>query len=144
MAARGAEAVGDVAEWLAFGDEDFHAAERYAALGPKPPWRVIAFLAQQSAEKWLKAYLVFHRSEVPKTHNILLLIELCARYSIWPVTLTKAGALNAYAVAARYPGEDEKVGKREAQQAVKIAGVVGKAVRAGLAAEGWKKNAGRR
>ena len=32
---------------------------------------------QQSAEKFLKAFLVFHGNEIPKTHNIEFLLERC-------------------------------------------------------------------
>jgi len=37
----------------------------------------IAYHCQQSAEKFLKAFLVFHGNEIPKTHNIEFLLERC-------------------------------------------------------------------
>ena len=64
----------------------------------------IAYHCQQSAEKFLKAFLVFHGIEIAKTHNIEFLLEQCKiidiRFSaIDPFNLTD------YGVEVRYPGD---------------------------------------
>ena len=38
----------------------------------------ICYHCQQSAEKALKAFLVKHQIEFPKTHNLMVLINLCS------------------------------------------------------------------
>ena len=48
-----------VRQWLAYGDEDLCVARHGFSMPEGPPSRVIAFHAQQCAEKHLKAYLVF-------------------------------------------------------------------------------------
>ncbi|MEO7913151.1 MAG: HEPN domain-containing protein, partial [Roseiflexaceae bacterium] len=40
---------------------------------------ILAFHAQQAAEKALKALLVHHQVEFPRTHVIALLINLCGQ-----------------------------------------------------------------
>ena len=64
----------------------------------------IAYHCQQSAEKFLKAFLVFHGVEIAKTHNIEFLLEQCKiidkKFStIDPFNLTD------YGVEVRYPGD---------------------------------------
>jgi len=64
----------------------------------------VAYHCQQSAEKFLKAFLLFHGIEIAKTHNIEFLLEQCKiidkRFSaIDPCNLTD------YGVEVRYPGD---------------------------------------
>jgi HEPN domain-containing protein len=41
-----------------------------------PATDTICFHAQQCIEKYLKAYLIFHQKNFPKTHNISKIIEI--------------------------------------------------------------------
>ncbi|MCC6274263.1 MAG: HEPN domain-containing protein, partial [Leptospiraceae bacterium] len=41
------------------------------------PFNTVCFHCQQSVEKYLKAFLVFHCKEFPPTHNIANLISRC-------------------------------------------------------------------
>ncbi len=61
-----------VKQWLIHGDEDLRLAEHAMTLKPEeePPYRLIAYHAQQCAEKYLKAYLVYCVVDFPYTHNI--------------------------------------------------------------------------
>ena len=64
----------------------------------------IAYHCQQSAEKFLKAFLVFHGIEIARTHNIEFLLEQCKIIdknfsAIDPCNLTD------YGVEVRYPGD---------------------------------------
>jgi len=70
-----------------------------------PELDVAAFHCQQAIEKMLKAFLVHHRVEFEKIHDLRRLLDLCAgvdatfdelRDSVEPLTV--------YAVAYRYPG----------------------------------------
>jgi hypothetical protein len=54
-----------VRQWLAYADEDLRVARHGFSMPEPPPCRAIAFHAQQCAEKYLKAYLVFHAVDFP-------------------------------------------------------------------------------
>jgi len=98
---------------------------------------LIAYHAQQCAEKYLKAYLVCKGVDIPFTHNISLLLELCGPSAGWTDKLEEAKSLTYYAVTARYPGKD-KVTKNDAVQAVETANMVRLAIRKILRQEGIK------
>jgi HEPN domain-containing protein len=123
-----------VREWLTYADDDL----RFAHIGftlpgeQRPPYHLVAYHAQQCAEKHLKAYLVFHGVDFPRTHNISALLELCSDYAEWPLALRDAEALTDYAVATRYPGEAATVTAEDAQRAIENAEQVRTQVRAAL------------
>ena len=68
--------------------------------------RQSAYLAQQAAEKSLKAYLTFHEIEFPFIHNLEKLVDLCAGQEE-PFADIKllAQQLTPYAVELRYDAE---------------------------------------
>jgi HEPN domain-containing protein len=96
----------------------------------------VAFHAQQCAEKYLKAYLVFQGIDFPYTHNISRLLELCAEYASWPEMLQDAEELSPFATMLRYPGPQEEVTEHEATKAITISAMVRKVVREALEQEG--------
>jgi len=58
-----------------------------------------AFLAQQSAEKIIKAYLTFKKVRLPKTHDMELLISKVSKIDhILSKKIVKAKTLTIYAV----------------------------------------------
>jgi HEPN domain-containing protein len=64
---------------------------------------VIGFHAQQACEKCLKAVLATVGADVPRTHDLLRLMELLdAQGSAVPASAQWIDALNPYAVEARY------------------------------------------
>ncbi len=113
-----------VKQWLVYGDEDMRLAECGLKLLENCPHRLVAYHAQQCAEKYLKAYLVYKGIEFPYTHNIGFLLELCAPLGSWSETLESAEELTPFAVSTRYPGEDEDVNLSEATNAIEIASKV--------------------
>lgn len=110
-----------VRQWMAYADEDLRLAEYALKMESGCPFRLIAYHAQQCVEKYLKAFLVYHREDFPYTHNISTLMELCRKHADWVNLIRQADTLTAYAITARYPGEDEPVSLTEAQDAVTIA-----------------------
>lgn len=110
-----------VRQWIEYADEDLRLAEYALRMESGCPYRLIAYHAQQCVEKYLKAFLVYHRQDFPYTHNISALLELCRKHSDWMDSLSQAETLTAYAISARYPGEDEPVSLAEAQKAITIA-----------------------
>jgi HEPN domain-containing protein len=83
---------------------------------------ILAFHAQQAAEKALKALLVRRQVEFPFIHTIGPLLTLCREAGFEGTeALSGAAILTRYAVAARYPGEEEPVTRQEAREAVELA-----------------------
>lgn len=111
-----------VRKWIQFADEDLRLAEHALKLSSGCPYRLIAYHAQQCAEKYIKAFLVFHEIEFPYTHNLRKLLQLCGEDI--RQTLEDADSLTPFAVTTRYPGIDEEVSKLEALSAIKIAKTV--------------------
>ena len=124
-----------VLEWISFADDDLSLAQHGLIL-KKPPCRLIAFHAQQCAEKYLKSFLVFKNVDFPHTHNISMLLELCSKYNAWNVELQDAKRLTAFAISSRYPGEDAEVNRDETVRAIFIATNVRNVVRETFIKEG--------
>jgi HEPN domain-containing protein len=92
-------------EWLRFAEMDFGSAEYL--LGYRPlPVEIVCYHCQQSAEKWLKGFLVIQGIRPPKTHNLEELYKLCEPFSQNIQNIrTPCGALNKYSVQPQYPEE---------------------------------------
>lgn len=116
-----------VKQWIKYADEDLRLAQHALTLSSSCPFRLIAYHAQQCAEKCLKAYLVYHLIDFPYTHDIQNLLELCSRVTAWPKSLKAAHVLTAYSTTARYPGIVEAT-KKEALHSIALAVQVQKAV----------------
>ena len=69
-----------------------------------PATDAICFHMQQCAEKYLKAFLIFHGKEIPRTHDIAFLISLCVQIDPEFRQLIEWSApyLTSYAVEVRY------------------------------------------
>jgi HEPN domain-containing protein len=61
--------------WIWKADRDFALATQVSQSFPD----MAAFHYQQAAEKYLKAYLSFHRFALKKTHNIGTLALMCSQ-----------------------------------------------------------------
>jgi HEPN domain-containing protein len=110
-----------VAEWMRRAHADLAVAEMIDNEHIAP--EILAFHAQQAAEKALKALLVQRQVEFPPTHSIGVLIALCrdAGY-IGGKLLIEAATLTRYAVSTRYPGVEENlVDRKEASEAAMLA-----------------------
>lgn len=87
-----------------------------------PATDAICFHMQQCCEKFLKAYLIFHGEEYPRTHDIALLVTGCARIDPEFDTQIESGVhtLTKYAVGVRY---DEEIfpSLEETKQAIELA-----------------------
>lgn len=121
-----------VMQWLSLADEDLNLASHALGLGAQSPYRLIAYHAQQCAEKCLKAFLVYHNVDFPYTHNIRRLLKFCEEHAEWTDALKGAEELTPYAITARYPGEDELVSEAEAKRAIELARQVREQVRTEL------------
>jgi HEPN domain-containing protein len=63
-------------EWTKKAEEDFLAATALNRRRKKPLWNIVCFHVQQTVEKYLKARLEEAGLSVPKTHDLLHLLNL--------------------------------------------------------------------
>jgi len=103
--------------WIQYADEDLTTAESLLELQSSIPFRIVAYHAQQTIEKYLKAYLLYHQVDFPFTHDLLYLINLCAKQGNWTTPFTKISKITDLATTARYPGRDS-VSREEANEAL--------------------------
>ena len=70
------------------------------------PWDTVCFHAQQAAEKLLKAFLVFHNQNPPRTHDLVVLLDNCIHFDSTLADIEDdLQILHSFAVDARYPGD---------------------------------------
>jgi HEPN domain-containing protein len=110
-----------VGQWLAKADEDYQVAVHLLTEDARFAGAV-GFHAQQSAEKYLKAFLTWHQVEFPKTHDLGELLDLAEKAdSALATALRETTALNPFGVAARYPGDLAVLTAAEANEAFALA-----------------------
>ncbi len=119
-------AVEEGRRWLDQAGEDLKWARRLAEEGG---YHIACFLAQQVAEKALKAYLYAQGEEVVLGHSVAALVEKAASYNR---DLSRQGRtwamLDGYYIPTRYPnGLPDSIpahvyGERIAREAVDLAG----------------------
>ena len=99
------------------------------------PWDTVCFHAQQCAEKYVKALLVCRRVEVPRTHDLRLLLQRVPADLLLAVDVSRVLRLNRYTIEARYPGDWEPITPQEGESAVAITQEVCAAVKYHLPSE---------
>src|SRR5436190_23974198 len=100
-----------VARWMDWARSDLAVANMTEDERIAP--EILAFHAQQAAEKALKALLIRYQIEFPRTHAIGPLLNLCeASGSTGFEALADAVTLTRFAVATRYPGAEEPISRQ--------------------------------
>lgn len=82
------------------------------------------YLAQQAAEKAMKAVLIHYGIEPPRTHHIEQLIRLLPTSILMPPELRRSVRLTDYAMETRYPSLDTEVTEEEYEEALHLAEAV--------------------
>jgi len=97
-----------VVEWFHFADLDLSSAEYLQGMCPQP-LEIICYHCEQSAEKYLKGFLIYKDIvEPPKTHNLETLCEMCSEYDERFQEIKRVcNVLTRYGVQPRYPHEME-------------------------------------
>jgi len=98
------EGLSEVQRWLRYAREDLTAAEALIAQEAVAP-RHVCWLAQQAAEKALKAVLVFLQIDFPRRHDLDALRNLIPMGWSLKEKHRDLALLTEWAVEARYPGE---------------------------------------
>jgi HEPN domain-containing protein len=109
-------------QWLRFAEEDLQTARTLLGQGGVP--RTSCFHAQQAAEKAMKAIFVYSQVEYPYSHDLDSLRDRLPEG--WEVKekFPDLAGLTAWAVQARYPGEEIEASRQDAEDAVEQAGNV--------------------
>jgi len=95
----------ELKQWFSHANTDLRLAEHGLSLHPAPV-EPICCLSQQSAEKFLKAFLFLNSIEPPRIHDLPPLLELCEKIQPKFCELSKkCFFLTKFAVAPRYPNE---------------------------------------
>ncbi len=91
-------------EWVAKAEGDYRAG-LILRRAKKPEYDAICYHAQQSSEKYLKAWLVEQSTVVPKIHDLEALAKLCIpTLPELSDHIEDAIYLTSFAVEIRYPG----------------------------------------
>ena len=93
----------ETAEWIEKAEGDWKVALREVQ-APDPVWDVVCFLAQQCAEKYLKAFLEEQDIPFPKTHDLVVLVDLVGGLPEFKSFRPRLAELSVFGIAARYPG----------------------------------------
>lgn len=104
---------------------------RYAERGPDIPF-ACGFHCQQAAEKGIKAVLVLHQIDFPRTHDLDELVDLLPGQAGRPDERIRTGLefLTRFAVETRYPPGEATLA--EAERALALARAVLEWLGAGL------------
>lgn len=114
-------------EWIEKAEGDWKVARREIQTSD-PEWGVICFLAQQCAEKYLKAFLEEHNISFWKTHDLVSLLNSSGGLLAELNSLRqKLIHLSTFGISVRYPGV--QADRRAAEEAMKTAEEVRTVVR---------------
>jgi len=92
-------------EWQRLAAMDLKTAEYLLDMSPLPI-EIICYHCQQSAEKYLKGYLIFCGVAPPRMHDLDELCKLCLKFSkTFRNIADQCSDLTAYGVQPRYPME---------------------------------------
>ena len=121
--------------WLDYDHSDLAAAQALLEQPDSFP-RQVCFLAQQAAEKALKAALVLAGADVPRSHDLDALRNLLPEGWRTKAEHPDLAALSIWAVDARYPSDNPDAVQSDAQFAVAEAQAIWEAIRSELTARG--------
>ena len=96
----------ELRQWFSLAEQDLNIAKNSAITMHPIPVERICNLCQQSVEKDLKGYLLLNDVEFPKTHDVAVLIVMCA--NIVPdfiKFINQCQFLTKFAVMPKYPNE---------------------------------------
>ncbi len=108
--------------WLKKAHSDLRIAKKLFESSEEELFDGAAYHTQQCAEKSLKAFLAYKKSDIEKTHNIVFLTKLCSKYDTeFDFLLTIAASLNPYSIKFRYPDDIMIPEKKDLFEAITFA-----------------------
>jgi HEPN domain-containing protein len=112
-----------IKKWLFRAKEDLSVINRLAEEKMEFYTSTICFHAQQSVEKNLKAFLVYHDVDFPRTHDVDFLLNECQKIDQASFGIDLK-SLTEYGVSVRYPDDFFIPGVKETKEYVEIANMV--------------------
>lgn len=79
--------------------------------------------------KYLKGWLSSRRLDIPRSHDLVVLLNLALAEGFRGLSPHDIQPLNRYTIEARYPGDWDPIDRFEAEQAVALARHVRESVR---------------
>ncbi|HLX11520.1 MAG TPA: HEPN domain-containing protein [Bacteroidota bacterium] len=121
--------------WIDRAEGDFEGARLLSKSRSRNITHLVCFACQQSAEKYLKAFLVENNVRFSKTHSLVReLLPACESIdNEFKVLLPHLEVLDPYAVEFRYPGET--IPPSEKKQAFSASDKIRKFIRGKLGLE---------
>lgn len=120
---RDAEEIKLVKDWIRFAEENLLLAHS-GMEEDFSPFHTICFLCQGSAEKYMKAFLIWNGWELKKTHDLVDLLAYCIDYDPgFENFKEECLLLNEYITEGRYPGDlpFENITEQDANEALEAA-----------------------
>jgi HEPN domain-containing protein len=115
--------------WFAKADHDLLAIEQLMA-APTVVWDIVAFHAQQAAEKYLKGYLVSRGGHVPRIHDLATLLTRCCSHDETLGTFASAcERLSRLGWLSRYPDPPEEPSEADIRAGVDTSREIRRAIR---------------
>jgi HEPN domain-containing protein len=94
-------------EWLEVADNDFHAVN-ILNKDVRKPREIICYHCAQAVEKYLKGFLVYHDIIPKKTHDLVLLNDICFEIdNDFQNIYDECRFLYRFAIDIRYPNKNE-------------------------------------
>ena len=109
----------EAGRWLAFARGDFESA--VALLATATPNRNVGYLAQQAAEKSLKAVILLDAAPFEMTHDLTAVAAQLPAGFMQPVSTADLAWLADLETSGRYPDEGDTVTHDDARRAVAMA-----------------------
>jgi HEPN domain-containing protein len=109
-----------VKEWFIKGHQDIESAQ--LLLKEHGHLETIAFLIQQSIEKYIKGYLIFNKWELKKIHDLQELINEAFKIDkSFEEFLDPCIKISKYYLDTRYPGLPTEYSKKEIEESFEVA-----------------------
>lgn len=90
-------------EWFEFAKRDLESAKFLMNMYPRPI-EIICYHCEQSAEKYLKGYLIYKGSKVERTHDLILLNKKCLNLDLnFKLIQEQCIELVPFGISVRYP-----------------------------------------
>ena len=106
---------GDITPWVYKAEGDFRTARTMSRKRKDAAPDNVCFCAHQCVEKYLKAFLVFHKRRFPKTHHLQALLDYAVDIDPGLEGLREPLLqLEPYGVEIRYPGENATIAESKA------------------------------
>ena len=95
-----------VRQWIEKAEHDLRNAEHTLTLRDEDcPFDTVCFHAQQCVEKYLKGWLSSRRLDIPRSHDLVVLLNLALANGFSGLSPHDIQPLNRYTIEARYPGD---------------------------------------